>query len=286
MALVLSCLFVCASSAFTWSAGTIPTRSSSSGRVVPLLAASNSVPPVPFPPWYSDPAILRDRSHVIPADRGFDYRGTDEGDCDTASLSPALFDVLARSTSRIVPFQDGKVFVKKRSRPIDSPEKDVVEPLFLSYNECDETWFDSGGTVSWLGGVESENEDEDDGALDNFAVDIPSSVNVEPLFRDGQDYTVESAAVRNYGDSMPSRRHAALLATANGLLTFHSSHSYCSKCGSPTKPIKAGSARKCSSGSCGPASLARVWLGGWVVGWAGGDYTERCPTLCVFVTIV
>ena len=258
MALVLSCLSVCGSSAFTWSAGTIPTRSSSSGRVVPLLAASNSVPPVPFPPWYSDPAILRDRSHVIPADRGFDYRGTDEGDCDTASLSPTLFDVLARSTSRIVPFQDGKVFVKKRSRPIDSPEKDVVEPLFLSYNECDETWFDSGGTVSWLGGVESENEDEDDGALDYFAVDIPSSVNVEPLFRDGQDYTVESAAVRNYGDSMPSRRHAALLATANGLLTFHSSHSYCSKCGSPTKQIKAGSARKCSSDSCGISVYPRI----------------------------
>ena len=273
MALVLSCLFVCASSstpymrvdsAFTSSAG----RSSSSGRrVVSLLAADHihgrhafdSVPPVPFPPWYSDPAILRDRSHVIPADRGFDYRGTctDEGG-DAVSLSPTLFEVLARSTSRIVPFQDGKVFVKKRSRPIGSPEKDVVEPLFLSYKECDATWFGCGGTVSWLGGVESENEDENDGALDYFAVDIPSSMNVEPLFRDGQDYTVESAAVRNYGDSMPSRRHAALLATANGLLTFHSSHSYCSKCGSLTKQIKAGSARKCSSDSCGISVYPRI----------------------------
>ena len=103
MALVFSCLFVCASSsAFTWnagSAGTIPTRSSTSGRrVVPPLAADNvhdrhaasdspSVPPVPFPPWYSDPAILRDRSHAIPADRGFDYRYADEGD-GAASLSP------------------------------------------------------------------------------------------------------------------------------------------------------------------------------------------------------
>ena len=136
MALVLSCLLapyiLSVDSAFTSSAGTIPTRtrSSSSGRrVVPLLAAddvhdrqaSASVPPVPFPPRYSDPAILRDRSHVIPADRGFDYRGTDEGG-DAVSLSPTLFEVLARSTSRIVPFQDGKVFVKRRSRPIGSPE--------------------------------------------------------------------------------------------------------------------------------------------------------------------
>jgi NADH pyrophosphatase NudC (nudix superfamily) len=230
---------------------------------MPLLAADNvhddrhasdSVPPVPFPPWYSDPAILRDRSHVIPADRGFDYRCTDEGDGE-ASLSPALFDLLVRSTSRIVPFQDGKVFVKKRSRPIDSPEKEVVEPLFLSYNECDASWFDSGGTVSWLGGVESDEEED---VLDYFAVDIPTSMNVEPLFRDGHDYTIESAAVRNYGDSMPSRRHAALLATANGLLTFHSSHRYCSKCGSATKQIKAGSARKCSSVSCGLSVYPRI----------------------------
>jgi len=276
MALVFSCLFVCvssnascAASAFTWSAGTIPIRSSPSGRRVRRLLltagndkyASDFVPPVPVPPWYSDPTILRDRSHVTPADRGFDYRGAEEGgeggEGDyTLTLSPTLSDLLARSTSRVVPFQNGRVFVKKRARPIDNnTEKEVVEPLFLSYKECDASWFGSGGTISWLGGGES---DEDDDVLDYFAVDIPSNMDAESLFQDGQDCTIESAAVRNYGDAMPSRRHAALLATANGLFTFHSSHSYCSKCGSPTKQIKAGSARKCSSDSCGASIYPRI----------------------------
>ena len=76
--------------------------------------------------------------------------------------------------------------------------------------------------------------------------------------RDDGDYVVESAAVRNYGDAMPSRTHAALLATANGLLSFHASHRFCTRCGSPTKQIKAGSARKCSTDSCGASVYPRI----------------------------
>ena len=70
-------------------------------------------------------------------------------------------------------FQDGKVFVKKRSRPIDSPEKEVVEPLFL----CTKNVMQGGLAV--VGRCRRTNEDDD--VLDYFAVDIPSSMNVEPF---------------------------------------------------------------------------------------------------------
>lgn len=189
---------------------------------------------------------------MTPSDRGFDYRLEEEGDGGEVCLSPTLSDVLARPTSRIIPFQDGRVFVK-RAGSKDS----IVEPLLLRYKECDPSWFKDDATISWLGGQESATDE--DISADYFALDIPSRVDVESLVRyDDGDCIVGSAAVRNYGDTMPSRSHAALLATANGLLSFHASHRFCTRCGSPTKQIKAGSARKCSADSCGASVYPRI----------------------------
>lgn len=93
--------------------------------------------------------------------------------------------------------------------------------------------------------------------MDYFAIDIPpSGVEESPgvLAGDG----IEASPVRNYGDRMPSRTHAALLASANGLLEFHRTHRFCSKCGSPTAQIKAGSARKCTNTSCRSSVYPRI----------------------------
>eukprot|EP00571_Detonula_confervacea_P014730 CAMPEP_0172300106 /NCGR_PEP_ID=MMETSP1058-20130122/2279_1 /TAXON_ID=83371 /ORGANISM="Detonula confervacea, Strain CCMP 353" /LENGTH=448 /DNA_ID=CAMNT_0013009797 /DNA_START=673 /DNA_END=2019 /DNA_ORIENTATION=+ len=233
----------------------------------------DDVPSVPMPPWYSDSSILRDRSHVIPTDRGFDYRATttsDDDDIASSSSSPSLsqtvLDVLSRPTSKVIPFQGNNAFVRRLEGEANTA-RGVVEPLFLSFNECDPSWLcDNEGTISWLGqqsineGDDGTSNDDDEKLLDYFAIDIPLSIDVvesstaNVLTADG----VESSTVRNYGDTMRSRTHAALLATANGLFSFHRTHRFCSKCGSQTSQIKAGSARKCTSESCKTSVYPRI----------------------------
>ena len=239
---------------------------------------NNSVPPVPTPPWYSDSSIDRDRSHVIPADRGFDYRrlgdnGNDDGGNSIVGLSPTMLDVLKQPTTRIIPFEGNQVFVRQIAEGENENEKNDkrVAPLCLLYDDCDPSWFrgddgdeEEGAIISWLGRQsvndgDYDDDDDDNGAAtseqitDYFAMDIMErSV---PMLADN---TIEASTVRNYGDSMPSRTHAALLASANGLLTFHQTHRFCSKCGSPTRQIKAGSARKCTNEECRTSVYPRI----------------------------
>ena len=218
-------------------------------------AGDIAVPSVPMPPWYSDPELLRDRSHVIPDDRGYDFVEVDIGD-DTPHISKSTFDVLTRPTSRIVPFRDGRVYVRR----LDG-DKTKVEPLFLTYDECIPNWFlsNTGSTLAWLGGsaaVGDESKgDKDDSPMDYFVIDLPTDAQIAPVM---SSQGVESSPVRSYGDIMPSRQHAALLATASGLLSFHKMHRYCSNCGSPTGQIKAGSARRCTQTDCKTGVYPRI----------------------------
>lgn len=229
-----------------------------------LSASPNNLPTVPLPPWYSDPSILRDRGHVIPPDRGFDYRPGDGS--SGVGLSPAVLDVLRRDTSRIIPFRGDEVYVHRLSAVDGETEgnnREVVAPLRLLYDECDSSWFrgdgdGEGATVSWLG-----QESIGDEMTDYFAMDISQSQKVatdEVPFASAtvSEDSIESSTVRNYGDRMPSRTHAALLASANGLLTFHRTHRFCSKCGSPTHQIKAGAARKCTNEECKTSVYPRI----------------------------
>jgi len=202
---------------------------------------------VPFPPWYSDPELGKDRSHVLPANRGFDYVEVVPDETTTTTILSSNFaDIIQKSTSRIIPFHGSNVYVRRIKG--DSNElRGEVEPVYLSYTDCNPDWFQNGTTLCWLGSSHGENN------IDYFAVDIATTSNndnvdvveEEALKKTLTSADIECSSVRNYGDTMPSRRDAALVAAANGLLTFHRSHGYCAKCGSPTLSIKAGSARKC-----------------------------------------
>mmetsp|Transcript_3278 Transcript_3278/g.6798 ORF Transcript_3278/g.6798 Transcript_3278/m.6798 type:complete len:457 (-) Transcript_3278:158-1528(-) len=229
-------------------------------------ATSSGVPPVPIPPWYSDPGLSRDRGHVIPADGGFDYRPSieDDGSGDGGvGLSPKMMDVMRRPTSRIIPFRGIEAYVRR----LEGVKQ--VEPLLLRYENCDPRWFgDDSNTISWLGRLRSVDDEgdvrEEDAAgeqeeADYFAVDIShSSSDGSAAFVALAAEGVESSPVRNFGDAMPSRTHAALLASANGLLSFHRAHRFCSRCGSPTAQTKAGSARRCTDSSCGTSVYPRI----------------------------
>jgi len=249
-------------------------------------ASNNDAPAVPMPPWYSDPSILRDRSHVIPPDRGFDYRPTNKdnddcGDLDRIGLSSTVIGILKQRTTRIIPFVGNEVYVRQltsqEGEESDTKDRKNVAPLCLLYDDfepslfCGDDEHEEGATISWLGQERSSSIDgrdyddgtsgEDERIMDYFAVDIPrhkterflSSISV-----DNDETTIEASTVRNYGDRMPSRMNAALIASANGLLTFHRTHRFCSMCGSPSRQTKAGSARRCTNDECRTSVYPRI----------------------------
>jgi len=236
-------------------------------------------------PWYSDPHLGKDRSHVLPANRGFDY--VENG--KTTILSSNLDTVIRKPTSKIIPFHESNVYVRRIE---GEGMRGEVKPLYLSYDECDSSWFQNDNTLVWLG-----KKGADD--IDYFAVNIPDAEAAVLTTSDNQ--TIESSTVRNYGDVMPSRTDAALVASANGLLSFHRSHGYCSNCGAPTKSIKAGSARKCinDDGSCrnrsvyhriDPAVIMLVTCGEYALlgrkaSWPSGRYSTLAGFLEVGETL-
>jgi len=69
---------------------------------------------------------------------------------------------------------------------------------------------------------------------------------------------LECKPLREFGDSLEASYDAGILATANGLVEFHKSHGYCSYCGDPTKPSKAGGSRKCSNNNCRRSVYPRI----------------------------
>jgi len=229
--------------------------------------ANNDFPPMFHdPPWYSDSDIDKDRSEVIPPNRAFDYvasvpgEGFSDSDDDGGSAGKSMPDstlqnALANPSSRIIPFSGSNVYVRRLDGNANEA-RGQVEPLFLKYNECPTAWFENDkNTLCWLG----KNKD----GSDCFAVDIGKQLdddendsNDTPTILTAPD--IESSSVRTYGDVMPSRTHAALLSAANGLLSFHRSHRFCSRCGSPTSSIKAGAARKCTDADCRTSVYPRI----------------------------
>ena len=170
-------------------------------------------------------------------------------------------------------FQDGKVFVKKRSRPIDSPEKEGVEPLFL----CTKNVMQGGLTV--VGRCRRTSEDDD--VLDYFAVDIPSSMNVEPFVSGCPrlHYRISRSSKLWRFDVLPKTSRFAC--HGEWIVNFPFKSQLLQQMRFADETNQGGVGKK--------VFLRFVWTGEsgpCMVGWVGGDYTERCPTLCVFVTIV
>ena len=64
------------------------------------------------------------------------------------------------------------------------------------------------------------------------------------------------ANLREFGDRLEHRIDAGILATANGLVEFHTTHGYCSRCGSQTTCQKAGACRRCVG--CGRSAYPRL----------------------------
>ena len=181
-------------------------------------------------PWYTDPKIERDRSHVIRDD-------------DRISL------LLDGNNSKFVLFVGKNCFHKSSS----TSKNNVAHPVYLSSSEINNFLEKSSkpdlaklasedGTgsnnhealVIWIGKLDKK---------DYWAVYCPDGENVIPNVEGGI-----LKPLREFGDRLESETDAAILATANGLIQFHNSHKFCSNCGSKTAPAKAGGCRRCLDG--------------------------------------
>lgn len=172
--------------------------------------------------WYSDPDLERDRSHVLSA--------------------PSFEDAVKSEDARFVIVRDRNVFVQSTSG-----NSSFVEGLFLHRHECLEEWFyHNSSVVAWLGRKKGK---------DYYVVDISPDTFPAPF---GGHERILSAPLRQFGDNMQSMEQAAIYATANGVVEFHRSHPFCSKCGHRTLIAKAGACRRCSDPSCKTSVYPRI----------------------------
>ena len=201
-----------------------------------------------IPPWYSSPSIGRDRSHVL-------------SDNDVQRVLPL-------DTSRFLLVED-----KRGMYHQEATQSGSTAPLLLTFDKTQTLLQDKYGAsllsppttadhtddkndclrlLAWVGKLEDIDywvvhlqHDEELPTLvaDNVLID-----QIDGSVHDGSstpDMTIEAKPLREFGDRLSSGTDAAILATANGLVEFHKSHGFCSICGSPTAPQKAGSSRKC-----------------------------------------
>mmetsp|Transcript_6820 Transcript_6820/g.7413 ORF Transcript_6820/g.7413 Transcript_6820/m.7413 type:complete len:444 (+) Transcript_6820:79-1410(+) len=213
--------------------------------------------------WYSDPNLSRSN---VP--------GFNKPD-DSSSLS--LIDNSKTENLRFVLMNEGKRGVQHLvSVAGESAKIEKVKPLFLTYDqihsimgeeifskllvqeELKENEVDA--SILWIG----DRDDKQYWAIYNklmeneFSNSIQNSFTKEDML--SSEYQPKFLQLREFGDRIPTSEDAAIHSTANGLIEFHLSHKYCSKCGSSTSLRKAGASRLCSNhksmgGSCSAPSV-------------------------------
>lgn len=232
-------------------------------------------------PWYSHPHIDRDRTHVqmrynelsdiINRYQEELQQKAEESNCNgDDGTTPTVVDITNRSKF-IVISSEGMLHQTSISQSSTSAAV-VASPLYLSITQLLDvlpyTKTSSSSTtsscidqepistqeeilVAYIGKYQDidywvVNMEDDCGAIasSTMVLDERKMILCKPL--------------REFGDSLESQHDAGILATANGLVEFHKSHRYCSHCGSPSKPAKAGGSRICVNNGCRKSVYPRI----------------------------
>ena len=246
-------------------------------------------------PWYSHPEIGRDRTNVqhrynslsdilnrYQDEQQQNHNNDDNDDVDisngskfllissegmwhqTSSLSSGqsvttasplyltatqLVDVLSRTNTAVLSSSSSSSSVDNDGDNQISIMKE--EPLVAyvgKYQDID-YWVvylkDGGG-----------NKDGDGIAESQFL--LKSTLSTTTMISSGGKLVSQCKPLREFGDSLEFSHDAGILATANGLVEFHKSHGYCSRCGGSTKASKAGGSRTCTSESCRRSVYPRI----------------------------
>jgi NADH pyrophosphatase NudC (nudix superfamily) len=188
--------------------------------------------PSPSNPWYSDASIARDRSHVL------EKRETN---WKAVSQDP---------TARFV-LQTAQGIVHEKSSRDKFPT-----PHFYTFSQLCEL---VGGEETLRDAHQSDNAQQllawlGEHDQHNYWVWYQANYTLDDA--NNHQPQLHMAPLREFGDVLESSVQAALLATSNGLVEFHKSHPFCSKCGSNTRSSQAGASRKCTH--CGASVYPRM----------------------------
>lgn len=164
-------------------------------------------------PFYSDSDIQRDCSHV---------------------LLNVTSNVYLNTTRFVIQTNKGMLFhsSKNRVEPIYFTSTDV-ERICLTNGTLQES-VETNAILAWLGKYKES---------DYWVCYTP---NAKELDFEQIGTTCHVQPLREFGDELESTVDAGILATANGLVEFHKSHSFCSNCANQTTIAKAGACRTCS----------------------------------------
>lgn len=186
--------------------------------------ASQSLMSDPTRPWYSHADLKRDRSHILD--------------------SP--LQVASSASSRFVLLEASKGMYHRVLDP--SSTKSEIEPLFLSYQQLEQLIDteeieaalrgDHRNLIAWVGNSKGN---------DYFVCHVKEEIAEARVTQVLGDKHTRVGGLRDFGDRLSGRMDAAILATSNGLVEFHKSHPFCSKCGSQTTSAKSGACRRCTS---------------------------------------
>jgi len=212
-------------------------------------------------PWYSDPALDRDRSHVLQL--------LDDDDETKEQESSLFVSLVTNETSRfVVVASDGTML-----HQCHPPRNDICEPLYLTAAQVNEVLIDrvsddvqvlqpSSPATSIEQIASSATKVQEAGSsnnhilawvakyeeIDYWVVRIAaSSDELNNSLKVAKYRGALLLPLREFGDRLTNTVDAGILATANGLVEFHLSHGFCSRCGSPTASRKAGASRACVS---------------------------------------
>ena len=244
-----------------------------------------------YHPWYSHPDIERDRSHVQKRYNSLSdilnrYREEQQGEqkCDDGDGDG--------DGDPIVDFTNDSKFLMISSKGMwhqksSSSPSFTASPLYLTVNQLDNVITgtkitessstnsddDESSTkgkeplVAWVGKYQNENywvvHLGDDDIIYDSGTEPQSqlkSVLVETCSTRSEENTLSLCCdpLREFGDSLEASHDAGILATANGLVEFHKSHGYCSRCGGPTRASKAGASRTCTNERCSRSVYPRI----------------------------
>ena len=216
-------------------------------------------------PWYSHPEIGRDRSHVRSLYNSVSdiLKGYKEEQQEEPNNNDEK-EINLTENSKFLVISNHGMWHKK-----SSSFSSVASPLYLTVGQLDHVMegltdsqvdADEEPLLAWVG--KYENDDywvvklNDKKMKDDDEVK-KSKEQLESLLQN-DDLVLDSKPLREFGDSLEASYDAGLLATANGLVEFHKSHSFCSLCGSRTKPTKAGASRTCTNEDCRKSVYPRI----------------------------